>query len=193
MFFVTLGKSLNLTYSILKSKQLPRLSWRALGGKMFLANKLRPLEAKCKHPLPSPPQERLKVGFCFVFSCTAFLPFSSGLLVQMSSLFSGNLVVNGSSLVVNHCKLAIALACRAWEALVSSFQQKISCGLWPIYLEVTLPSIQKIGKAYSFIGLCPGLGHPHSFGKGFFLLPFFFSALTSANILVAVVLCTDTN
>lgn len=51
----------------------------------------------------------------------------------------------------------------------------------------------KIEKAYSFTGPCHGLGQPYSFGTGFVLLPFFFSVLTSSNILVAVVLYTDTN
>lgn len=68
---------------------------------------------------PSPPQlppawllrggERFKV----VYSCTALLPFSSGLLVQISSLLIGNVLVNESSSVVNHFKSAVALVCRA--------------------------------------------------------------------------------
>lgn len=37
--------------------------------------------------------------------------FSSGLLVQISSLFIGDLQVNESCSVINHFKLAIALAC----------------------------------------------------------------------------------
>lgn len=47
MFFVTLGESLNLTYSILKSKQPPNppLVMKSLGEKVFLANKYRHLEA----------------------------------------------------------------------------------------------------------------------------------------------------
>lgn len=54
-------------------------------------------------------EERLKV----VFSGTFLPPLASGLLVQISSLRIGNLLVNESSLVVNHLKLTIALACRA--------------------------------------------------------------------------------
>ena len=54
-------------------------------------------------------EKRLKV----VFSCTTFLRFSSGLLVQISSPLIGNVLVNESSSVVDHLKLAIALACQA--------------------------------------------------------------------------------
>lgn len=76
------------------------------------------------------------------------------------------------------------------EALIPILSTKISCGLQPIYLEVnsTLPSVERLGEHKASLGW--GIS---SFGKDFFLLQFFLSVLTSASILVAVVLCTDTN
>ena len=102
-------------------------------------------------------EKRLKV----VFSCTTFLRFSSGLLVQISSPLIGNVLVNESSSVVDHLKLAIALACQAWKRLSShSFNRKISCGLWPVYLEVnsTLPSRRKTGKSIQLHWCVPWAG-----------------------------------